>query len=57
MDKESHLLLTIGCDWRWIWINNEKNYWYPNIKMYKQTILQEWKGPVENIIRFIKNKN
>lgn len=57
MNKETHLLLTIGCDWRWVWINNEKNYWYPNVKLYKQTKLQEWKGPVENIIRYIKNEN
>lgn len=56
MNKESHILLTIGCDWRWLWLNNEKNYWYPNVKMYKQTELHEWKEPVDNIIRYIKNK-
>ena len=48
MNKETHVLLTIGCDWRWKWSDSRENstLWYPNCNMYKQTLFGDWSAPL-----------
>ena len=44
-------LVMLSKNARWHWGINEKNsYWYPNVKIYKQETLGNWKSVIDSII-------
>lgn len=55
MNKETHVLLTIGCDWRWNWYDdNDNSIWYPKINMYKQILYNDWGTPLKSLHTVLK---
>ncbi len=49
LGTNSILLLNYNNDWRWFDDKN-KNYWYPSVKIIKQTKLNSWDDVFENLI-------
>lgn len=43
MNLKCWCLLTIGCDWRWVY---EDNKWYPNVLCFRQKKLHNWDNVV-----------
>tara|TARA_E500000178_G_scaffold356659_1_gene436754 strand:- start:12375 stop:14600 length:2226 start_codon:yes stop_codon:yes gene_type:complete len=41
-------------DWRWF-LNNDKSIWYPSVKLFRQTELENWKHPFEKVKELLKS--
>lgn len=45
-------LLTIGCDWRWVY---EDNKWYPNVQCFRQKKLHNWDNVIDELSASLSN--
>jgi len=48
--KPVGLLLPFAPDWRWM-LEREDTPWYPMMKLFRQTAIGDWAGPIERIRR------
>ena len=39
-------MLTIGCDWRWKYMDNR---WYPDVKTFRQTHISSWDNVIKDL--------
>jgi len=44
------VLLPVEPDWRW-GLEGETTPWYPQMRLYRQTALRDWAGPLERVAR------
>ena len=44
------IMLAATHDWRWFF-DNQKSPWYPSVKLFRQTELQDWTHPFESMKR------
>ena len=47
MNIDTYVLLTIGCEWRWV--REGKTNWYPNAKLFRQKKLGDWEQVVNDL--------
>ncbi len=45
LGKTALVLLPFSSDWRW-GLNVSESYWYPSVRLYRQTNAGEWAGPL-----------
>ncbi|MEM7070385.1 MAG: hypothetical protein AAF403_01330, partial [Pseudomonadota bacterium] len=55
MGVECHVILPFVYDWRWEPLNG-KNQWYPNTFCYYSPALEDWKSPIEQLIKRLEKK-
>jgi tetratricopeptide (TPR) repeat protein len=59
LGKETWLLLSYLADWRWL-LDTSTSPWYPTIKLYRQTILDDWDQVFsrlkKDLISFVEQK-
>ena len=48
MNIDTYVLLTIGCEWRWLREGNTN--WYPNAKLIRQKKYGDWKQVISSLI-------
>ena len=58
----AHLSGALGCptwimlgkqhDWRWF-LNNDHSIWYPSVKLFRQTMLEDWKHPFQEMKKLL----
>ena len=48
LGKKTWLLLHHVPDWRW-GVKDKKTFWYPSMKLFRQTSRNEWKGMMEQV--------
>jgi len=53
MGKQTLGLLPFFPDWRW-GIFEEKTYWYPTIKLFRQKEINNWKSVFEEVCDYVK---
>ena len=49
LGKKTLVMLSKNARWHW-GINEKNSYWYPNVKIYKQETLGNWKSVIDSII-------
>jgi hypothetical protein len=40
-------------DWRWM-MHRADSPWYPTMRLFRQTKLYDWQGPVENVVAALR---
>ncbi len=55
MGKEVWVLLPYNSDWRWL-LNRSDSPWYPNMKLYRQKSLGDWKEVFDKLEADLKEK-
>lgn len=53
MGKKVFLATPYTPDWRWQ-INGEKTDWYPNVRIFRQEVPEEWDLPFAQITKALK---
>jgi hypothetical protein len=48
MGKAVALLLPFSPDFRWL-LDRTDSPWYPSMRLFRQTSLGDWNGPIERI--------
>ncbi|HSZ58163.1 MAG TPA: tetratricopeptide repeat-containing glycosyltransferase family protein [Tepidisphaeraceae bacterium] len=48
MGKPTWVLLPFVADWRWF-MDREDSPWYPTMRLFRQTALGDWRGPVARV--------
>ena len=54
LDIKTYVLLTLGCEWRWV-THDEYTRWYPNVTLLKQKTFGDWESVIKNIINLFKD--
>ena len=54
--KKCNLLLPLGSDWRWGGKDETSSYWYENVRINRQTVLEDWGSCLSNLALFSTNK-
>ena len=44
------VLLPLNCDWRWLRERSD-SAWYPTMRLYRQRVLGDWSGVMEQVAR------
>ncbi len=50
MAKAVALLVPFSPDWRWM-LDRTDSPWYPTLRLFRQTAIDDWNGPVEQVHR------
>ena len=50
LGKECHVLLPYSSDWRWGLREENRSYWYSSLKLYHQSKLDDWTGPLQSLV-------
>ena len=50
--KKCNLLLPLGSDWRWGGKDKKSSYWYPSIRINRQTVLGDWDSCLASLALF-----
>ena len=53
MGKEVWILLPFSADWRWF-LQRDDSPWYPNVKLFRQETLGDWRTPLNRIKDILK---
>ena len=53
LDICTYVLLTVGCEWRWVSQNKITN-WYPKAILLRQKKIGNWENPIQTLINIIK---
>ena len=48
LGKKAHVLLASSCDWRW-GQNPNSGYWYDSVHLHRQSKVNDWDDPLENV--------
>ena len=62
MGKPTWVLLSAIPDWRW-GINSDKTFWYPSMRLFRQTVRNNWVGVMRRVsleldnLLFQRNQN
>jgi len=48
MGRVTALLLPFSPDWRWL-LDRTDSPWYPSMRLYRQTAIGDWDGPLERL--------
>ena len=50
MGKATAVLIPFAPDWRWM-LHRTDSPWYPTMRLYRQSAINDWDGPIERIHR------
>jgi hypothetical protein len=50
-----HVLLSTACDWRWR-LGRDRTAWYDSLRLHRQTVLDDWAGPVASVFSWLRGR-
>jgi hypothetical protein len=50
-----HVLLSTACDWRWR-LGRDDTAWYASLALHRQTILDDWAGPIASVLAWLRSR-
>jgi hypothetical protein len=50
MGRPVWVLLPFASEWRWL-LDREDSPWYPSARLFRQTVIGDWTGVVEWLVR------
>ena len=53
MGKPVWVLMPLVPDWRWM-LERSDTPWYPTMRLFRQTVLNDWTGPIERLARALR---
>jgi ADP-heptose:LPS heptosyltransferase len=54
LSKPTWILLAYSPDWRWL-LDRSDSPWYPSLKIYRQTQLNDWKDVLRHVTKELGN--